>query len=490
MLLGNRRLRILYLALAGMETAWLLPFVLTWISRSRVWHEFRLPVVAKYVLDQPLAIFGVCWLTMVVYMLATDLMDRREVDTPRRELIIVSLVVVSSVAGVRLLLHPLASYADMGWLYDTVSSIFDFSDGLRPPLLLILVNVFLWIRVAIAADREISFFGVGVSFRLGMLLSLLGGTLLSTIGGQPATLSLLYFTLFLLFGLVAVALARIDEKAVGATNSSGASLPYSRLAQIIVLILAIFMSSLAVQHFLNPGAIRYALSVLEPVWRVFAWALTGLLLLVFLLIAPLLERLMLTLERLAADAEPVQPTIQAPLPTDYLGVETMVREWIVLRYCLVAGAIVLVLALLWFLFVQVDDRNRSVQSEESTPEESSSGLAMGRPRLDRLRQWLNLLRKYGVSQRLLNVVTVQNMYANLGRLARKRGYPRRVSQPPDAYLPDLQNAFPGQGPGLGRMTQAYMQVHYGDLDVDKDELLVLREDYARIVETPPPDSSE
>ena len=46
MILGNRRYRIIYMALAGMDIACLLPYVLTWIERGRLWGEFPLPPAA------------------------------------------------------------------------------------------------------------------------------------------------------------------------------------------------------------------------------------------------------------------------------------------------------------------------------------------------------------------------------------------------------------------------------------------------------------
>ena len=100
-----------------------------------------------------------------------------------------------------------------------------------------------------------------------------------------------------------------------------------------------------------------------------------------------------------------------------------------------------------------------------------------------------MLGKYGASQRMLNAVSVQNMYANVGRIARARGYPRRPSQPPDDYLARLVRAFPGQEDALERLTCAYMQVHYGDLDMNVMEMRSLRVDYTGIIETPAPEPS-
>ena len=72
---------------------------------------------------------------------------------------------------------------------------------------------------------------------------------------------------------------------------------------------------------------------------------------------------------------------------------------------------------------------------------------------------------------------MQNIYANVSRLARDRGYPRRPAQPPDDYLPLLVRALGGFEEQLTRITAAYMRVHYGDHPVSRAELAQLREDY-------------
>jgi hypothetical protein len=196
----------------------------------------------------------------------------------------------------------------------------------------------------------------------------------------------------------------------------------------------------------------------------------------------------LALQRMMSEVEPVQTEAGPPAPIDFADMETVLRDWTWLRYTLVIAAVLAVIALLWFLFVQSDEEIS--QSEEQEPEqaEQRTQLAPGMPNFARLRDWLNLLRHYGVGRRLLNAISVENMYANLGRMARSRGYPRLPSQPPDAYLAQLRLAFPGQNAQLERMTAAYMRVHYGDLPVEEHEMRSLRDDYDQIKEAPEPDT--
>jgi hypothetical protein len=85
-----------------------------------------------------------------------------------------------------------------------------------------------------------------------------------------------------------------------------------------------------------------------------------------------------------------------------------------------------------------------------------------------------------VGRQLLAAISVQNMYANLCRLAGHRGYPRHPAQPPDRYLPLLVEAFGGHHGAISRITMAYMRVHYGDRTVGFRELASLRRDYEEV----------
>ena len=483
MLLANRRHRLLFLAIAGMDVAWVLPFVLTWIAYTSRHLGTSLAFPYTPLLLDPLILFLVCWATMILYLFIADLLNRLELDTPARELAILGLLLSTSLIAIRLLLYPTAPLSDLYWLAETTSALLNFTTTSSPPLIVLAINAYLWIRVAIATDRGVSFFSVGVTFRLGMLLVLFGGILLTTLGGQPAVVAIHAFVLFFAFGLLAVALARIDEKAIGAANSTGALLPWSRFAQLVASVLLFISTALALTRLVNPPALRALIHVFDPLWSAIGWVLMRLLVAVFLLLGPLMERFVAYMQRLAANIEP-QPVGQPVGPIEYGTVETAVREWAALRYCLTAGAIIVVLLLLLLFFVRTRPRTRTAEPEEVAPEELTGSGGLERMGLSRLRELLNLLRRHGLSRQLLAAVTVQNMYANLGRIARRRGHPRSPAQSPDDYLPALRQAFPGSDEHLLRITLAYMRVHYGDQRISQDELDRLRADYAHTLAQP------
>jgi hypothetical protein len=476
MILTNRRHRLLYLSLAGMEVACALPYFLL---LADFWQG-RGDVVSQAVVAQsPLYLFALLWLVMIVYMLASDFLNRSAVESPLREIAVFALLLATTVLGMQLLYYPQRPYTDWGWLGTLLGDILNLSAGRRGELMLIFANAFLWFRVASATGRELSFFSVGVSFRLGMLLAIIGNALLSTIGGRPSQDATLIFALFFSFGLAAVALARIDQKAIGVANSSGALLPWGRFAQIILAIGMTVGATLALAPLSAPASLRAFFGLFSPVWNGLGWLLTRFLVILLLLLTPLLEGLVGLLRRWIG--EPVEPTqageMAAPEP---LVIARLVEESSLLRYCIVAGLIAVVLFVILMLFVKTMQRARADEEEEAAGEEIGFGGAGALRGLDRLREWLRLLRQFGPNRRLLAAISVQNMYANVSRLARRRGFGRAPAQSPDDYLPTLRLAFPDHETALARLTAGYMRVHYGDKPVESDELAGLRQDYEEI----------
>jgi hypothetical protein len=124
---------------------------------------------------------------------------------------------------------------------------------------------------------------------------------------------------------------------------------------------------------------------------------------------------------------------------------------------------------------------RSRPHRGGTEEETDEEVTFGGGTLGRGMRWLRdiagLVRRFGLGRQLLAAISVQNVYANLCRLAWQRGHPRHPAQPPDDYLPILGQVFVGQEEALSRITAAYMQVHYGEQPVTSAELVQIRKDY-------------
>jgi hypothetical protein len=468
MLLANRRLALIYFCLAAMEVTWFTPYLLLFY-----WGTPGLSTWAVYV-----ALLA----ALLTWMASLDFLSRRQVTSPRFELAVLGLVVLSSGGLVRALLYPRLLPADMSWFGRSLAALSDFHTGLRPEWALILVNFFLWQRAASASSRDVGFFSVGVSFRLDMLLLILGAALFGHFRGQDARPFLwLYFGL----GLFAVSVARVHEGANGA-RSSGTPLPWIRLLQLALTVGLTVALAAGLSSVFTTGAIKGFLGWLAPLWRVLGFLLVRLLVAVFLVLVPVLvwlqERVRgLDLRRLADALTALRQALE-PLQQADVSKGPVLPVWagMVLRDLGILLVILLALGFVWLYLEKIRGQHLSDQAESEVGEDVTLGGSALQRAARRLRDWLALVRRFGLSPQLLAAVSVQNIYANLCRLARRRGFPRRPAQPPDDYLRLLERAFAGQEAALARITAAYMRVHYGDRPVGADELAGLRADYRQV----------
>jgi hypothetical protein len=473
MLIRERRLALIYFCLAGVEMAWFTAFFLIFYPAQ----------------SQPALVFAGLFGVQIAFMLALELPNLLELDWPLYELSVLGLIVAGTLLFVRVWLYWGMPLGDFTWLSNTLGALFEFYRQLRPELILMLTSLFLWQRAANATSRDIGFFGVGLSFRLGLLLLILGGSLLDAIRGQNAT-PLLW--LFLALGLTAVAVARTREKAIRA-RSSGSLASLGRLGQLLAAVGVTVGGVAWLSLYYTPDRIQRTLfAALKPLWivlapvlswllRGFLWLLQPILMLLEWLLARLANRLDWTfLEDLSRNLAQARPPEDMSKPGEGLLAGLPAWLWIGLRYVLVGLAIAILLGFI-LLFL---DRMRTRPGPEEGEEASAEVLTLGGASLGRGVRWLrgvaSLVGRFGLSRQLLAAISVQNIYANICRLARRRGYPRRPAQPPDDYLPVLQQAFAGQEDALARITAAYMQVHYGDQPVSPLELGQLRRDYQQV----------
>jgi hypothetical protein len=291
-------------------------------------------------------------------------------------------------------------------------------------------------------------------------------------------------------GLVAVALARLYEKGASA-QSAGARLPLRRLAQVLLAVGATLGGAAWLSQFYTPAAIKTVLIWLTPLWVVLGGLLLWLLQALIWLLAPVLTWLIEVLSRWLAGIEwtPAAELLNrlgrvssAMQPAGQDNKPVALPAW--LLTAIQAGAILLASVVALGLLLLFLERVRPHAGRDEAEEEAAEVITLGGGLLDQGVRWLKtmagLVGRFGLSRQLLAAISVQNIYANLCRLARLHGYPRRPAQPPDAYLPVLARVFPGQDEALARITAAYMQVHYGDQPVGLAELAQLRQDYQAI----------
>lgn len=467
MLLSNRRIALLHVLLAAMQAAWITAFFLLAWPRP-------LPVGVAYML-----VFG----GLVAWMLALELLSR-VAQSPLYDAAALGSLVVASLLLVRVVLYRGGAPWNLGWIGRALGDTANWTGGLPPLLVLAGLNVLLWQRASSATSRDLHFFGVGVTFRSGLLLLLLGGALLSGMRGLDA-MGLLW--LYLAAGLAAVAISRVSEKASEA-QSVGRLLPPGRLLQIgLAVLVATATTALFSLAYTRAGIMAF-FRLFDPLWQLAKPLLLALVVLLGRVVDPVLLWFEAWLTALLARARNDGPELNPGVSGSGSGPDPfenlprwpfdLARDAILVLMIVLAVVGVIVFLLLYL--ERVRKSGQRLENEDEGLERATFGGGILQRAADSLRGAGALIRRFGVGRELLAAISVQNIYANVCRIARQRGHPRRISQPPDAYLPVLAEAFPGQDERLRRITFAYMRVHYGEHPVPSQELAALRADYAAL----------
>ncbi len=473
MLLTDRRIALVNVALAGMETLWFaLFFRLFWdgadgsIFQSAGWLFFG----------------------ALAWMLVVDLASLLTSTVRAYRGWILGALVVSTPVLIRGIVYAHVPLGETGWLSTALDNVLELDGGLRPEAVLLWTNVFLWLRASWSTNRNLTSLGVANSFKTGFLLLLVGGVWSQLVGKQ---VPVAYVPLYLAAGLIGITIARSDEQASRAATE-GRRLPLSRLGQFFVVVAAFLAAGVLVNRYL-PGPINAALGWLLVVAEMGLVVLQVLLVLAAIIGAELGRWLGAWLGLMPSEAT----TGEAPASLDWAGelqrrLEAGVKQDIVLpplvltllRYLPLAVLLIIVGLAFWFVVRRVRHRTRRFEVEREDAAPFAPG-DMFRRAVTQLRDLAGMAKRFGVSRQLLAAISVQNIYANVSRIAARRGHPRPPSMPPDDYLPILIEVFEGSGEALTRITRAYMQVHYGDRPVSAHELARLRLDYQTVRQSRP-----
>ncbi|MCL4836154.1 MAG: DUF4129 domain-containing protein [Caldilineaceae bacterium] len=485
MIFTSRRIRLLFVALAGMEAVVLAPFLLLLFRVEWLWRGGE---ALSALPPLPLVLF--VWLGLLGMIVSMDLLGRSRLSDRDYRLTIVVLVLLSGLLGIRFLFYRGAGLFNFGWLAETAEGVVNFHRGLRPGVFLIFFTGFLWLRASSASGRLITFFSVGVSFRLGVLLILLGGGILALRHPALAEGATLLVVLFVSLGLMAVSLARSDEKAEGAAGSVGASLPWDRLVQLLLAVVLTIALALALAAFFTPERIRLFLGFFDPLWNLLGQLFFLILLALTFVLEKVVQWLFAWLGPLLANVDLAEtlgeafsglappPDIQeSSLPQGGPANETLL---LLMRMAFALLVLAVLVGIVYVLVVRRRSRPRPDESESAETDSLSFGGDALRRGWRRLRNLAGLVRRYGLGRELLDAISVENIYANLCRLGRQRGEARLPSEPPDDYLPRLASVFPGQAAGLAQITEAYMRVYYGEQAISGEELAGLRAVYERV----------
>jgi hypothetical protein len=362
-----------------------------------------------------------------------------------------------------------------GKVISSVSGLVQLDPG---AVLVVFFVIWLWWRGISLAREPIRPLVAWRRFELGLLMFLLHVFILTRIGEHPPGLGL--FVFFLFTGLMAVVLARISFVSVAHGVEKN---PFDRrwLASTAIIlgtavgISALLGSLLTGQYALLLEWLAESIKLVVAV-VIFIAALPGLFLSNFL--GPLvsfLRRFATTPtpdpNSLLQTPEPLSPLVGAGEPQPLSPAFQSLIFW---------GLIFLILVLLINRVRQKSGGARmwSQDSPESLLERGDARRLLRKAFQDAANELASRLRP---ARRLLVAARVRRIYAQLMGLCAELDFPRPAAQTPLEFLPSLGELFPDRARDLDMITQAYVNVRYGELPETQEEVEALENAWKNIL---------
>ncbi|MCR4405602.1 MAG: DUF4129 domain-containing protein [Anaerolineae bacterium] len=467
------RREFLQLMVLAMEVCWLYPWVALldqWLTgQARFTSPFELFVL----------LVGLLW--------ASRLLQQLPVGLGVQQTLLIPIVLLSALVLIKVHLYPGYPWFDVGWLAAIGQSLSRMSSEIPAEVEAIVVVGYCWWRALNLSQKTLDAGTVGFYFRVGV--AGLVWYLLLTIFGPTADVTRLAFAFFF-FGLIAMALARALEVDI---VHEGRRSPFS--GPWLSIVLGAVVGTLVIAALMAVILSRQTATAIGIWLRPITDALGTVLYYLFMVIAYLLQPLINALTSIFSAAlremfgseEPIIQPAQPPNLADLQKAESPwwlgLCNWAALVFLLAIGLLIVVTTLRrWQEKRQAagDLTRESVWSAEEFGEGLRAAWRQGWGKVGDL---AGLVRIYGVGRKLYSAISVRKIYASLVDLATEKGFPRPQAATPYEYLPTLRRAFPQHGQEVGSITEAYVQVHYGEVPTSEGALVYLQGCWERIQNT-------
>jgi hypothetical protein len=347
------------------------------------------------------------------------------------------------------------------------------------------IALYCWWRALNLSQKTLDTGTVGFYFRVGV--AGLVWYLLVTIFAQAAMdVTRLAFTFFF-FGLTTMALSRALEMG---TSPEGERSPFSGpwLSIVLGAVAGTLLIATLVTFVLSRQTATVIFTWLRPVTDALNTALFYFFMIIAYLMQPLIQVLTVIFsEGLREMFESEEPIIQVPQPPNFEGTQGAgspwwlgMCNWAVLIFFLAIGLLIIVTTLRRWQQKRQADSELTRESVWSA-EEFGAGLRGAlRNGWGKVGDVADLVRRYGVGRKLYSALSVRKIYASLVELATGQGFPRPAAATPYEYLPILRQAFPQHGREIFTITEAYVQVHYGEMPAGDEDLAFIRDCWAQV----------
>lgn len=386
-----------------------------------------------------------------------------------------------------ILLYQQGSIFDLSWLAGFFENLAGEGNQLwTRDLSLFLLMLLVWWRGIRLAGQNLSVHRAGLRLRIGGLLL---APLAIWSARRLAWDVTPYVLLFFFAGLTAVALARAEQNEKEWSGLSALMSPrwllyivaYSVVTVLSAATVAAFVSgdsSLAVARWLSP--LRLAVNV----------GAASMFSTIIYLSGPFFAVFGIFLEWLANLFGNIFASILAEgyeVPEFGAALELIPDEAKEPTAPLFEGdkAIVLLLMLALVLVVALTMKRLFQQSPLAANLAGSTSIDDPRVSRRQVPAGRRLLERLGLLRRWRTATSIRRIYQEMSRAADASGYPRAMSETPFEYLVTLNQAWPNNTADCRLITQAYVQVRYGEIPETKAEYDLILASWERLKHTLP-----
>jgi hypothetical protein len=468
------RHELLYVLWAMMEIAIIAPLALAFMPWARYWSPTQVTLLILLLMLIP---FNLSRVSSIL-----------SVPVQRQQILMVVGLLLTLLLSWRMLVYQDFGLLDFGWLVEMFSQISESGNPYRSRSLALFVLVVVgWWRGISLVGRRVDVLDTGLRLRTGILLLAI---LVAGVAGTFLDWTVTPFVLLFLFSaLLAVILTRVEQLEY---DRSGRSFPLGPRWLFAVIAVAGFLT-------FTTGIIAGALSGdpfleifgwLSPVWLASTFLLATVASTISFLIVPIIKAIVWLLDLIPIDfsapaLEPIELNLDSPFAT--VEPEEMVEQTTQLADTAQKLLPVLIMVFIVLLVALALGQIFRMARQPAKSDATSLGPLDGIGGLESPGGIRGLLDRLGFLKRWRAATSIRRIYRSMSEMAGDHGYPRLEYETPYEYLDTLEIAWPNQTEQTRIITEAYIQVRYGEIPESKDELDQIVIAWDQLLENQPAD---
>ncbi|OGO17934.1 MAG: hypothetical protein A2Z14_03125 [Chloroflexi bacterium RBG_16_48_8] len=455
---------------------WLLIMELMWILP---WFRAITPVIQA---RRSLASFFGLLIFFFVVTIANRILRTLGLRTLTHRLILIALLLLGMYSLSSILVYPELRLGFAEIVNRTLTSLQNILELIPEGFIVILMCIYLWWRGLVNSSiGTLEIHTTERKFRLGILALAAFGIVFR---GKQVDFLLQAIPIYFASGLLAVTFSRTSSLSRGSTAFR---LPYTGRWFIgMALITAITITAGLLTGQLLHSRLAYA------IYQFFLESFTKLLTFFEILLFPVVEILVYLAEREIEllsgfiDPDSIQSLFNQmqDQPTPELPIEQGESLFKLPPEAIAAIAVLLLTGLIILLV-----RRAHQQQRYGLPKIDDVGDTIYKPEkfrtrlkklLDQFREGIETIQQFGIGRRMITATIIRRIYSLLLDTAADLGQPRHKAETPYEFQQKLSQIFPNQLEEIGTITNAYVQVRYGEIPEEERIITLVEEAWSSI----------